>query len=281
MNEPKRHHSVPEMLQRRFVDKRHRLWFYDKQRPELGVRDMSPNSLFVRNRQYTLKMSDGTHDWSLETRYSSLEGYMNLLIKRIVPQVLTGIYPGLSANERDLLDLYVYEQWRRVPELYDRMISDAEFDAMLKDSIDEYECKHRPLTPDERQKFASVAYRRAERKRARVLSLSRTTGAPLAILSTKGLFFARTARNRSFILGSSPVIKLTPIGQNELDHPQVEVWLAIDPNVAIVLAADNSKGRNIVMSAEGVRYINRAIAKQSETFAGRDRALVCSIAKQR
>src|SRR5947208_9370887 len=127
MNEPKRHHSVPEMLQKRFADERGMLWFFDKCRPELGVRETSASSLFVRNRQYTLMKDDGTRDWSLETRYSELEGEMNILISKIVPNVGASIYPNLSPDERTLLNRYVYEQWRRVPEIYDRMISDDQF----------------------------------------------------------------------------------------------------------------------------------------------------------
>jgi hypothetical protein len=81
------------------------------------------------------------------------------------------------------------------------------------------------------------------------------------------------------LIGSSPVLKLTPIGQNDLNHPQVEVWLAIDPNVAIILAGDASLKRNIMLPAEAVRQINRIIARQSGTFAGRDKALVESLAR--
>lgn len=267
------------MLQRRFADAHGKLWFFDKQRASLGVQATSPDNLFVRKRQYTLSHNDGTRDWSLETRYSKIEGYMNLLIEKIVRSVLDGEYPSLTRNERGLIDLYVYEQWRRVPELYDSLISDSDFVALVEKSIAEYEQEYRTLTPQERAQFSSSAYLKAERHRARVISLSHTTGNAQVVLSKKGLFFARTARNRSFLLGSSPVLKLTPIGQNDLSHPQVEVWLAIHPNVAIILAADESLNRNIMLPAEGVRQINRIIAKQSGTFAARDRALVESLAR--
>ena len=278
-NEPKRQHSIPEMLQRRFANAHGKLWFFDKQRASLGVQATSPDNLFVRKRQYTLSHNDGTRDWSLETRYSKIEGYMNLLIEKIVQSVLGGEYPSLTRNERGLIDLYVYEQWRRVPELYDSLISDSDFVALVEESVAEYEQKYRALTPEERARFSSKAYLKDERHRARVISLSHTTGNAQAALSKKGLFFARTARNRSFLLGSSPVLKLTPIGQNDLNHPQVEVWLAIHPNVAIILAADESLNRNIMLPAEGVRQINRIIAKQSGTFAARDKALVESLAR--
>jgi Protein of unknown function (DUF4238) len=202
MNEPKRHHSVPEMLQKRFADERGMLWFFDKSRPELGVRETSASSLFVRNRQYTLTKDDGTRDWSLETRYSELEGEMNILIGKIVPNVGASVYPNLSPDERTLLNRYVYEQWRRVPEIYDRMISDDQFQEMHQETVAEFERLYRPLTSAERAKFAQPAYLRSERKRARVSSLSKPSSSALEIISDKGLYFTRTAADRSFLIGS-------------------------------------------------------------------------------
>jgi hypothetical protein len=281
MNEPKRHHSVPEMLQKRFADGRGMLWFFDKDRPELGVRDTSASSLFVRNRQYTLKESDGSRDWSLETRYSELEGEMHVLIDKVVPAVMRGEYPGLAPSERELLYRYIYEQWRRVPELYDKLISDEAFSTMHKATVAEYEKKYpnRAVTAELRSKFADPAYLKAERQRARVLSLSKPSSTALAVMETKGLYFVRTAASRSFLIGSVPVVKLTPPGRSELIMPDVELWLAIHPNVAIVLTGDKSKDGMMSLPAGQVRYINHTIAKQSEVFAGRDKALVASIAK--
>jgi hypothetical protein len=280
MNEPKRQHSVPEMLQQRFADGRGMLWFFDKDRPELGVRDTSASSLFVRNRQYTLTNDDGTRDWSLETRYSHLEGDMNVLINKIVPRVCASDYPRLTSTERTLLDRYVYEQWRRVPEVYERMISDDQFKLMHQETVAEFEHRYRPITPFERAKFAHPDYLRSERKRARVVSLSKPSSSALEIISNKGLYFTRTATNRSFLIGSVPVMKMTPPGRSDLRLPDVEVWLAIHPNVAIVLAGNSpDAGMVLSLSPEAVRTINRAIANQSEIFAGRDKALVTSVAK--
>ncbi len=257
------------------------LWFFDKDRPELGVRDTSASSLFVRNRQYTLKESDGSRDWSLETRYSELEGEMHVLINKVVPAVMRGEYPDLAHSERELLYQYIYEQWRRVPELYDKLISDEAFATMHKATVAEYEKKYpnRPVTAELRSKFADTGYLKAERQRARVLSLSKPSSTALAVMEKKGLYFVRTAASRSFLIGSVPVVKSTPPGRSELSMPDVELWLAIHPNVAIVLAGDESKAGMMSLPAEKVRYVNHAIAKQSEVFAGRDQALVASIAK--
>jgi hypothetical protein len=183
MNEPKRHHSVPEMLQRRFADGSGKLWFFDKDRPELGVRETSANSLFVRNRQYTLKESDGSRDWSLETRYSELESEMHVLLDKIVPAVMRGEYPSRTPADRKLMFRYVYEQWRRaqVPELYDKLISDDDFATMHQATVAEFELKypHRPITDEQRSKFADPAYLKNERQRARVASLLKPSSSAL------------------------------------------------------------------------------------------------------
>jgi hypothetical protein len=217
----------------------------------------------------------------LETRYSELEGEMNILIGKIVPNVGASVYPNLSSDERTLLNRYVCEQWRRVPEIYDRMISDDQFQEMHQETVAEFERLYRPLTSAERAKFAQPDYLRSERKRARVSSLSKPSSSALEIISDKGLYFTRTAADRSFLIGSVPVIKLHPPERSDLRLPEVGVWLAIHPNVAIVLARHKIEpGAVLPVSPETVRTINRAIANQSETFAGRDKALVSSIAKR-
>lgn len=267
------------MLQRRFADSKGLLWFFDKNRPQSGVKATAPDNLFIRHRQYTFQKLDGTRDWSLEERYSRLEGCMNLLIEKIVPQVVANQYPILPPSERELLDLFVYEQWRRVPELYERMISDAEFMEMIRDTLDEYADEVRPLSTEERESFCTPAYLKAQRKNTRVLSLLRRSGSVLGALSRKGLFFARTPRNRSFLLGSFPVSKLTPNDRPALYDPEVEVWLPIDPNVAIVLAAHRGVGSVFQVEPTWIRTFNLATARNSQIFAGRDEALVRSIAR--
>jgi hypothetical protein len=204
---------------------------------------------------------------------------MSALIDKIVPSVLAGNYPQIAASEREVINEYVYEQWRRVPELYDRMISDDQFKEMHRETVDEFEQRFRPVTAQERSKFGSPGYLKAERHRARVLSLSKPSTLALEIIASKGLYFSRTALNRSFLIGSVPVMKLTPPHDSDLRSPEVEVWLAIGPNVAIVLAGHHPNGGMLSLSAEVVRSINRTIAKQSEIFAGRDKALVASIAR--
>lgn len=280
MNEPKRQHSVPAMLQRRFLDERGKLWFFDKGRPENGVIDTDVGNLFVRNRQYTLINADGTRDWSLETRYSGLEGEMNILIDKLVDPVTSGNYPTISPTERQILNQYLYEQWRRVPEVYDRLLSDEQFAALHRKTVDEFEKRFRPVTVEERNKFSSQDYLRTERRRARVASLSKPSSQVLDVISRKGLFFARTAPRRSFIIGSVPVQKLTPPGQSDLGTPEVELWLAIHPNVAVVFAGEATQSGLVSLPTEAVRRMNLVIAEQSSVFAGRDKALVTSIASR-
>jgi hypothetical protein len=73
---------------------------------------------------------------------------------------------------------------------------------------------------------------------------------------------------------------MTPPGKSDLRLPDVEVWLAVHPNVAIVAAGSNPDvGLILSLSPEVVRKVNRSIATQSEVFAGRDKASVASVAR--
>ena len=38
---------------------------------------------------------------------------------------------------------------------------------------------------------------------------------------------------KSFVLGSQPVLKLTPSESNDLSDPRVELWLAVAPDVMV------------------------------------------------
>jgi hypothetical protein len=150
---------------------------------------------------------------------------------------------------------------------------------MHRAALAEYEKRHRSPTVEELNKFAAPGYLKAERNRARVISLSKPSTTALDVIAKKGLYFVRTAPSRSYLIGSAPVVKMTPAGRSDLRMPDVELWLAIHPNVAVVLAGEESKAGMMSLSAEGVRHVNRGIARQSEIFAGRDKALVASIAK--
>lgn len=279
-SQPKRHHFVPEMLQRRFADANGHLHFFNKATPDRGVMPIAPGNLHVERHLYSRILDDGTKDTTLEEQYSQLEGHADSLIRQMLTQVTEGICPRLREEETLLWITFVYEQWRRVPDMHHRFMPESSAGDFVSSAISDYESRYGEILSDAlREKFLSPGYLAKFRQNARVGALSRRSDKVLDALSRKGLFFAVCSQNSGFVLGSSPVLKLTPV-TNDLAHPSVEIWLPITHHVAAVLGGDPFDGQIVEVNRSKVGAINLEIAKRSTLFASHSPQITRSIAKR-
>ncbi|MBI5131486.1 MAG: DUF4238 domain-containing protein [Rhodopseudomonas palustris] len=90
MSVPKRHHFVPEMLQKSFVDEAGLLHFYNQRTPEMGVQSTKPGNLHVRTHLYSKILPDGTKDVALELRYAALEGVTEPIFGQLISASVRG-----------------------------------------------------------------------------------------------------------------------------------------------------------------------------------------------
>lgn len=281
MNDPKRHHTNPEMLQSRFVNDRGNLYFFNKSQKDRGVLESSPKNLFVKGHLYSTVDKDGKRDASLEKFYSVIEGRANLVIEKIVLAARRGLLPGLTAEEKRQWDFYVYHQWRRAPDFYEQFRGLAEFKSMLESTIVEYERQYRPVTKEEREDFESPETLKRLRQNAGVGALAVVGDEAIEALGSRGLGIA-IVRNpkKSFIIGSMPLVKLTSPGKTHLAHPDIELWFPISFDVAVTPFGARGNERLVNLTSEQVRTLNRLIARQSSMFAARSEELVASLAKE-
>ena len=284
MSPPKRHHYVPQMLLKRFADTEGRIAFYDKSRPKAGVQITTPKNLLVQQHLYSKKNRDGSIDGSLEAYYSSLESEAHVLFDKIIVAVLDRSIPSISAVEKNIWDRFLYEQWRRVPDLHDEIMPLSDFAQTVREGFEEFEEKfQRPVTAEERERFGGTAALKTFRNNARVAALTRRSSNVTEAIANKALFFGRTAPQRSFIIGSFPVMKLVPFETtNNLDNPAVEIWLPIHPNVMVVSAGlkGESTGHLAALHMDRIRGFNESVAKKSTIFAGRSPELIASLARK-
>ena len=103
----------------------------------------------------------------------------------------------------------------------------------------------------------------------------------ISALASRGLGIAVVNNpNKSFILGSMPLVKLTNPGETHLAHPNVELWFPISFDTAVTPFGSRGDERLVTVSSEQVRLLNRLIARQSSTFASRSKVLVASLARE-
>lgn len=279
MSYPKRHHFIPQMLQRRFADGTGRLYSFDQRRPEDGVRPEFPINLFVEKHLYSIKEKSGDKNPGLEERLSRLEGPANGVITRIEEAADKGRGPKLSEDERSIWDLFFYVQWKRTPDNFERTNSLSDFDETLRKSVEDFEQRYRPLTDAEREELKDPAVLSRLKHNAKVGAVGAGSDEVLQALHDKGLAILRIeALNKSFILGSNPIAKLTSRGHTHISDPTVEIWFPISPKLAVSPAYLRGEERLIPMKdAKDVRYINMAIAKQSTVIAGNNEDLISSL----
>lgn len=283
MNEPKRHHFVPELLLSRFADESGLIHLFDKRRPEKSVISTNPINVFVERHLYSQTNDDGTKDVSVERFFSALESEVSTIIEKIVVAARTKTVPNLTADELTVWVRFFYLQWKRVPDVHDMVFDQAEYDEYVDELIEEYQSTVKPLTALEHGQVNDPGFRVQLWKDARAIAASRPSDEVEKLLLDKGLIVARISNpKRSFVIGSHPIVKLTKDGRNHLSDPSVQMWLPLSFDVAVTpCGARGAEGFVEFTEMADVRYLNERIFAQSTAIAGRSVPLVKSLARVR
>jgi len=269
MNNPKRHHYVPEMLSQRFLNPDGKVWYFDKRRPALGIRDSLPANLMLEGYLYSEKLDDGTKDHSLEFQFSVLESEASPVLDKIEEYVLRNLIPVLTSSERETLIEFVCAQWRRVPDFNNQVFESDRYKRIVDDAVKKYEQQmQRALSEAERQTIDNMRKDKNVKDRSRVRALRRVATQVISALSPKTLQFVVTCADSPFVLGSSPVLKTSPSEESaNLHHPLAEVQLAFHPRIALRFTNPNGATSLVRAPATDVAFYNEHVARKSSVLA--------------
>lgn len=280
--ESKRNHYNPQMLLRRFVDGGGKLHCYDKRFANKGIITSTPKNLFLETNLYTYDCDDGTKNTKLEKYFSKLEGKANRVINKIIDAARKGLKPNLTKYEKNIWNTFFHYQWKRVPDSFQKNKMLTEFDESFDKIQQEYENDYRPLTQIEKLYMQEPEWRKKFKRQITVESLSVLGPKVQYVLNQKGLGIAVIKNpNKSFVIGSFPVLKLNYPGRSHLMDPSVEVWLPIAHDIIAGPAPIPPNDELVVPIIDDtqVRHINESILKQSTAIAGRSKELIASLIK--
>lgn len=271
------------MILKRFTNHQGQLYFFDKRVPEKGVLTSTPKNLFLEKHIYTRFDKQGVKDVTLEGDFAKLESEADQIIEKIITAARKGLTPNLNANEKSTWDLFSYYQWKRVPDVHGSSDILGDFESHVQEILSEFESTIRPLTDEERQDLQDPDVLARLKQNAKVMAVAAPGQDVQDVLSQKGLGITVIPNpNKSFVIGSFPIVKLTLPGRAHLADPSVEVWFPIASDVAITPALSRGTEKLIQFSeAHHIRYINVSIFKQSTVIAGRSRAQIVSLANPR
>jgi hypothetical protein len=268
-NIPKSHHFVAQMHSERFADQEEKLWAFNKGSANLF--HAPPKAVFTETHLYTIESPDGVKDTSLEVDFSRLEGEANLIIEKLVIAARSGEPPELTEGDRVTWDTYFYLQWKRVPDVHNKVASLAEANTWLSDFF----AQVRNRGPEAAAR-ANALDTPAERKRliqeAKVHSIRKTPGRVLEALGSRGLAVLHvTAPGESFAIGSLPIVRM----QGDLRRADSETWLPVASDVAVGPGFAPGTVTFIPLTdAAQIWRMNMVTAKQSMTFAAASKELV-------
>lgn len=277
-------HFVSKMLLQRFTDHNGQLFFFDKRFPMKGILATSPEKLYRQRHLYTAKRKSGEIDASLELHYAEVEALANPVIEKIVSSARSGRNPILSIEERQIWDLLFCHQWKRVPDFHGKLMNQEEVETMIEETGVALAAKAPARVPEFKRLLEDPQSRQRILRDSMIDALARPPTAILAVLAQKGLAVAVIRRpDKSFVIGSFPVVKLTYPGREHLADPSVEAWLPISHDVAVTPAPIPSQNTQLIYLRDDsqIRHLNQTAFKQSTTIAGRSRELIASLAHAR
>jgi len=277
---PRRHHFVPRMLQKRFVDPHGWLHAYNRNRPGLKIYKTKPLNLFVQGQLYSEIGEDGRRRPITERKLGVLEHSADGVISKIIAAARAGRPPQLDALELDVWYLFLTLQWKRVPDLRDSPESTGMAEEVFRSVLADARAKYPHLCDQiNRMEEPDIRTRMIHNSRLSSLSVSEDV---LDALRSRGMAVLRSVRaNKQFVLASRPVVKLTHPGKTDLRHPECETWLAIAPDIAVGLGKGRDKISLHSATPDNVRHLNLAAAGQSTTIASASEALIRSLARPR
>jgi hypothetical protein len=138
MNEPKLHHYVPRFYLKHFLDKKQRLWVYDKNTDK--VFKTTPNSIAAETQFYRIPETIvGENDpLSIEKAFSRLESKASDIIVRIITEInnlAVAEKATVSDEERIILSEFIAAQHFRTLEMRDLLLYLLEDTRLIKDNL--------------------------------------------------------------------------------------------------------------------------------------------------
>lgn len=282
MSVPKRHHYVPRMILNGFTDPGGWLHWCRRTDSAGTIRRARPAELFHKKHLYSTLSDSGIKDPAMELALSTLESDAVSVVQDILRQPRANTVPVLSAEQKRVWYEFFLMQWRRTPETQHSSTSDLEAHRMIEEIIDELRVAE-PHRVAEIEKFATPETMARTLRNVRVQTLVQFSAEVLSVIERRGIAVLRiTKPNKSFIIGSRPVVKLTMPGRTDLNDTAVEMWLPIASDVAVgVGQGDGGVSLHLAEDSSPVRQLNLSIAKQSEIVAAGSAELVRSITRAR
>lgn len=271
---PKRHHYVPRMMQKRFVNEKGRLHYVRRECPD-KVLEVGPDQLFVENHLYAIINKNNSKDLALEKYYSELESNLDSIFQQICDAAQPANRLEFEPGVKKVIAEFIYNQLRRCPDYHRRIASDLAVRGVLRESVVKLAAEF-PAKAAEIERLLDEKHLPRLIRNVRVGALSLRPSKVLSVFQKMSVCVLSIKNpKKSFVLGSIPVVKM---GSDALEHKNCEIWMPISAKVAVGFIWKTLRYDCVIgVDAEDIRRLNLAIARQSSALASASPELVKSL----
>lgn len=265
---PHRHHYVPRMVQRNFLNEDGGLYFWSRKFPVGEARSTTPANLFVEDNLYAMVGSEGARDAYLELGFSRLESMAAPFIDKLLRVVRHGMTPIFDEGSWDFWHHYNYYAQKRASAWHERFLTRDELFMVMKSiATKEQWAEHERMWEENREEALRVM------RNSRIAAQADPPPDDLlAELRTRGLVIYVAPTRTSFILGDD-------VGASARISAGRVNSMPIACDVAVGYSAETRSVRVERLSSSDVRRMNEAITKNSYLIAGRSRAQIASLSR--
>jgi hypothetical protein len=271
---PHRHHYVPRMVQRNFINESGGLFFWRRGMCIGEVRSTKPSNLFVEDNLYTIVGKNGARDHSIEHWFGRLESLAARFIQQFLGIVRHGMTPIMDPTHWDFWHIYNYHAQKRTVAWHQRFLRPEDFIAVLQEIASEQQWNEhiRAWETDPEDTLR-------EMNNARIASqIDPMPDEMLVEFRSRGLVIYVAPPQTSFILGDDISVDALVSSHGGTTGARKVNFMPIAPDVAVGYC-DTRGVYTDHLTAMDVRRMNEAMAKQSYLIAGRSSAQIASLSR--
>lgn len=270
-NLPARHHYVPKLLVKSFADSNKQVLYCEKENPRIEIRNY--RTPFWSRHYYTARNEKNEKDVSAEYSFGEFENIVAPIVEGIRISIGEGKTPRLSAEEKRIWDCFFILQLQRTPEGFKRLVKEESLTGTTEDCFEQWMADE-PDKSDEIRTYCTPENIERLMNTIRIGAQTMVGPNSLELFSKLELsFWILTGKNRSFVLGSNPIARLSAHSNNGWGN-----WLPVSPKIAVSHTLKGTRGSVLQNNrTEDVRRLNMVIIDQSSAVVSNSEKLLKSL----
>lgn len=284
----KRHHIVPQILQKQFGIRgdEQRVWRTkrdeDSERFQALERKLIKNT-FVINDYYTVLENDQRSDVIERKFYGPIDNYLGNLLPQVLRILEARNIPDFSSEALESIRQVVMHMAKRTPDFL-AYHDDIEMGRKLVEDTLKYDLGEIPDSY-RKQLEADLMDTARLKDRGRDIRVTATLENSTRINEALSEFVPRWAISQtkhSYILASRMVYRIGNGASNGLINPNMEMWMPISPKIALVLLRDpdHKIPHLMIDTPTHIRRVNEYAVKNSFEVASHSEALLKSLLRR-